>query len=266
MSIVQSMLFALVGFFASVAGAICGIGGGVIMKPALDLFGWASVSTISFLSGCTVLAMSCYSVIKCMLAKEQSVNLKTATPLAFGAAVGGVLGKQMFSAVKNSLPNPDMVGGVQAACLLVITLLTLLYTLNKEKISTLQVTSLVACGTIGVLLGIMSSFLGIGGGPINLVVLYFFFGMDTKTAAANSLYIILFSQATSFATTLITRTVPQFTAITLVLMVFSGILGGAAGRIVNKQMDNQRVEKLFVGLMGLIILASAYNTWQYMMP
>ena len=93
-----------------------------------------------------------------------------------------------------------------------------------------------------------------------------FFGMDTKTAAANSLYIILFSQATSFATTLITRTVPQFTAITLVLMVFSGILGGAAGRIVNKQMDNQRVEKLFVGLMGLIILASAYNTWQYMMP
>ena len=235
------------------------------MKPALDLFGWASVSTISFLSGCTVLAMSCYSVIKSMLAKEQSVNLKTATPLAFGAAVGGVLGKQMFSAVKNSLPNPDMVGGVQAACLLVITLLTLLYILNKEKISTLQVTSLVACGTIGVLLGIMSSFLGIGGGPINLVVLYFFFGMDTKTAA-NSLYIILFSQATSFATTLITRTLPQFTAITLVLMVFSGILGGAAGRIVNKQMDNQRVEKLFVGLMGLIILASAYNTWQYMMP
>ena len=75
------------------------------MKPALDLFGWASVSTISFLSGCTVLAMSCYSVIKSMLAKEQSVNLKTATPLAFGAAVGGVLGKQMFSAVKTVCPT-----------------------------------------------------------------------------------------------------------------------------------------------------------------
>ncbi|MEI3183290.1 MAG: sulfite exporter TauE/SafE family protein [Lachnospiraceae bacterium] len=39
----------------------------------------------------------------------------------------------------------------------------------------------------------MSSFLGIGGGPINLVVLLYFFSMDTKAAAQNSLYIILFS-------------------------------------------------------------------------
>ena len=33
--------------------------------------------------------------------------------------------------------------------------------------------------SIGLLLGIMSSFLGIGGGPINLAVLFFFFGMET---------------------------------------------------------------------------------------
>ncbi len=46
------------------SGAICGIGGGVIIKPTLDAFGVLSVSTISFLSGCTVLAMTCYSVIK----------------------------------------------------------------------------------------------------------------------------------------------------------------------------------------------------------
>ena len=56
MSTLQSMLFSVVSFLASIAGAICGIGGGVIIKPALDLLGWASVSTISFLSGCTVLS------------------------------------------------------------------------------------------------------------------------------------------------------------------------------------------------------------------
>ena len=44
------LLVFLICFFASVVGAICGIGGGVIIKPALDAFGIMGVSTISFLS------------------------------------------------------------------------------------------------------------------------------------------------------------------------------------------------------------------------
>ena len=42
----MSILAFLVSFLASTAGAICGIGGGVIIKPTLDLFQMASVSTI----------------------------------------------------------------------------------------------------------------------------------------------------------------------------------------------------------------------------
>lgn len=56
----KALLYLLVSFLASVVGAVCGIGGGVIIKPVLDLFGLAGVSTISFLSGCTVLSMSLY--------------------------------------------------------------------------------------------------------------------------------------------------------------------------------------------------------------
>lgn len=33
----SSILFFCVSFFASIAGAICGIGGGVIIKPVLDI-------------------------------------------------------------------------------------------------------------------------------------------------------------------------------------------------------------------------------------
>ena len=53
----------------------------------------------------------------------------------------------------------------------------------------------------------LSAFLGIGGGPINLAILSFCFSMDSKTAALNSLYIILFSQAASFINTLVRGTV-----------------------------------------------------------
>ena len=263
MTLIQSLLFLAVSFLASTAGAICGIGGGVIIKPVLDLFGWASVSTISFLSGCTVLSMSCYSVGKSMLAGERRVDLKTGTPLAVGAAVGGVVGKQMFSVIKAQFEDPNTVGSVQAVCLMLITIGTLIYTLNKSNIKTCHVTQAVPCLLIGLVLGICSSFLGIGGGPINLVVLYFFFSMDTKTAAANSLYIILFSQLASLLMTLLTRTVPDFTLTTLALMVAGGILGGVMGRKANQKLDGAAVEKLFVVLMTVIIFISAYNGWKY---
>lgn len=264
MTIIQSLLFFAVSFLASIVGAICGIGGGVIIKPVLDLFGWASVSTISFLSGCTVLAMSFYSVGRSMLAGEKTVELRTGTPLAVGAALGGLAGKQLFTAVRAASPDPDMVGGVQAVCLALITLMTLLYTLKKARIKTKWIDSTALCLAIGLVLGIMSSFLGIGGGPINLVVLFYFFSMDTKTAAANSLYIILFSQLASFLATLATHTVPDFTLHTLALMVLGGIGGGMAGRRINKRLDNRAVDKLFTVLMAVIIAISVYNAWHYL--
>ncbi len=258
------LLFWLISFGASIAGAICGIGGGVIIKPVLDAFGVLSVSTISFLSGCTVLAMTCYSVFKSKMSGESLIEMRTGTPLAIGAAIGGVVGKSMFQALSNLFADKDMVGAVQAACLLVITVGTLVYTIKKDQIRTMQVKNLAACVMIGLVLGIFSSFLGIGGGPINLVVLFFFFSMDTKTAAQNSLYIILFSQITSLLNSIMTRTVPEFSVWLLVLMVIGGILGGMSGRIINKKIDSRVVDKLFILLMAVIIGINIYNIYQFM--
>ena len=263
MNVLQSLLFFVVSLGASVVGAICGIGGGVIIKPVLDVFGLASVATISFLSGCTVLSMSCYSVTKSLRSKSVAIDLHIATPLAIGGALGGVAGKQMFSAITALFENPNTVGSVQAICLAIITAGTLLYTLYKRRIRTLHLRNPVSCLLIGLVLGISSSFLGIGGGPINLVVLYFFFSMETKTAAANSLYIILFSQAASLISTLVTNSVPVFSPVALILMVAGGILGGILGGICNKRLDNRKVEKLFIVLMVVIIGISIYNAWQY---
>ena len=136
---------------------------------------------------------------------------------------------------------------------------TLLYTVNKSRIRTCTTANKLVCVVIGLLLGIMSSFLGIGGGPINLVVLGFCFSMDTKTAAANSLYIILFSQAASLIATLISG-LPEFRLVALVLMVAGGIGGGIVGRSLNKKMDNRAVDKLFIGLMVLIVAICVYNS------
>ena len=257
------LVFILISFFASVIGAICGIGGGVIIKPVLDAFGLYSVSTISFMSGCIVLAMTAYSVIKANLAHESVIEKGVSTWLGIGAALGGLLGKQLFDSVKAMFENADTVGAVQAAALFAITLGTALYTVKKSKIKTHHVKNGAACIAIGLCLGLMSAFLGIGGGPINLVVLYFFFSMETKTAAQNSLYIILISQIASLLFTIVTGKVPEFPVILFVVMVCCGILGGVVGRKINRRIDNATVDKLFLGLLTVIMLVCCYNFYQY---
>lgn len=256
-------IFFFICFFSSVVGAICGIGGGVIIKPVLDAFHVLDVATISFLSGCTVLSMTTYSVIKSKRSGESNIDQKTGLPLALGAAAGGLLGKWLFSFISALSPDKDKVGAIQAACLLVVTLGTLIYTLYKSKIKTLQITSGGICILIGVFLGILSSFLGIGGGPINLVVLFYFFSMTTKTAAENSLYIIFFSQTASLISSIVTKSVPDFQISLLILMVIGGISGGIAGRALNKKISEKTVDKLFIGLMVVIILINLYNIYRF---
>lgn len=257
-------IFFLVSFFASIIGAICGIGGGVIIKPVLDSFGVLSVSSIGFLSGCTVLAMSCYSVIRSKCSKASSIDMATATPLAIGGAIGGIAGKSLYQWVVSLFSTPNTIGAVQAILLGLVTLFTLLYTIKKDKIKTYELKSFILCLIVGFFLGILSSFLGIGGGPINLVVLYFFFSMSTKVAAQNSLYIILFSQAANLLMTIFTHSIPDVSAWILMGMILCGIFGGMVGRMINKKINDEIVDKLFIALMAVIIVINIYNTFKYL--
>lgn len=257
------IIFFIVCFGASIVGAICGIGGGVIIKPVLDAFGVLSVSAISFLSGCTVLSMTTYSVVKSKMDKESKFDFKIGIPLSLGAAVGGIVGKELFSYILAASADKDHVGAIQAACLMVVTIGTLVYTLNKNKIKTYTISNFIVCGLIGLVLGVMSSFLGIGGGPINLVVLFFFFSMKTKVAAENSLYIIFFSQITSLISSIVTKTIPDFSIWILLLMVSGGILGGIIGRKTNKKIKEETVDKLFIWLMVIMILINIWNIWKF---
>jgi len=257
------ILFYIISFVACVIGSICGIGGGIIIKPVLDAFAVFDVGTISFLSGCTVLSMTFYSVGSAIHKKESVIDLSTSTPLAVGAIAGGILGKILFNYLCIILSNNNKVGAIQAISLFFLTLGTMIYTINKDKIKTHKISNIYVCVTIGLILGILSSFLGIGGGPINLVVLYFFFSMSTKVAAQNSLYIILFSQVASLFQTIITKTAPKFILSLLIGMVICGILGGVIGGRINKKIDHNAVNKLFIVLMAIIMLITVYNAYQY---
>lgn len=252
-------LFLMICFCASVLGSICGIGGGIIIKPLLDAFGILDAATVSFLSGITVLSMTAYSVIKSAAAKESRGDKKTALPLAAGAVMGGAAGKRIFSAVLWYFGDADKLGLIQAVCLLAVTVGTLVYTLKKEKIRTLHIENSAMCLFIGFALGMLSSFLGIGGGPLNLVVLFFFFSLPVKSAVASSLHIIFFSQCTSLVLNFLGGDIPQFEPSVLLVMILGGLGGGAAGRFLNRRISEKTVDRLFIMVMFVMILISTYN-------
>lgn len=258
----QYLFYSLICLLSTTLGAISGIGGGVIIKPVFDATVDLSVSQISFLSGCSVLAMSIVSLLSSR-GGETTIDSKRTTPLAIGSAVGGVLGKLVFDIIKNSAGNDGIVGSAQSVIMILLTLGVFLYVLNKNNISTLNVCSVLVSLAIGLVLGILSSFLGIGGGPINLAVLYFFFSMNTKTAALNSLYMIFFAQTASLIFTLVSASVPQTDYISLVVMIFSGIIGGYLGRKINKKMSSKAVDILFCCMLIIITCISIFNLIKY---
>ena len=257
----MAAVFFLVCFFASVVGAICGMGGGVIIKPVLDFFRLGEVATINFLSACTVFSMSLYSVCHNVLSGRDGIDARTGTPLALGAIVGGMCGGGLFAWVVRLMGGQDRAGAVQAGCLFLLTLFTFLYTIWKDKIHTHKVTALPAVLAIGLGLGLSSSFLGIGGGPINLVVLFYFFSMDIKTAATNSLYVILLSQFANLAGTFATGAAPPFRTEALVSAVVGGVCGGIVGRGLHRHIDQRATQRLFLCAMALIMGICVYNVF-----
>lgn len=255
----ENILYFLISLAATTAGAISGIGGGVIIKPVLDAISDLGVATISFLSGCTVLSMSVVSLMRTAGKSDVKVEPRRGTLLALGAAFGGVAGKSLFDLVKNAFSSDSIVGASQSAILVLMTVGVFFFVRYRSKVHPLNVQSGVLCVLIGIVLGLLSAFLGIGGGPINIAVLYYFFAMDAKTSALNSIYIILFSQITSLISTFVTGSVPGFTPMLLLLMIAGGILGGFLGRSISSKLSNQGVDNLFSVVLVVIVLISAYN-------
>lgn len=252
----------IITFIASIAGSISGVGSGVIVKPVLDALCDYSASTINLLSGTTVLAMTIASLIR---SRSHSVKIDSSigTPLAIGSAIGGILGKLLFSMVIAGSGNDQLVEIIQNLVLASLTLLVLLYLGFKARIRTIHIHHKIGSVMIGLVLGVVSAFLGIGGGPINIIVLCFFFSMDSKSAALNSLYIILFSQVASILFSLVTGSLPPLSWL-LLEMIVCGVGGALVGSIFTRKMTHRAVDVVSIAMMAVVIGLSLFNAVKFL--
>lgn len=259
----SNMIYLLIAFGASLVGAISGLGGGVIIKPLLDLVGDYSASTIGLLSACTVLAMSTTALLRTMYAKTP-IQLRLSVLLSTGAFAGGYLGNYLFDFALHSLVHTQAVTLLQNILLTALLIGVLVYMNRFGKKIGFHLQAPWIIFLVGLCLGTVSSFLGIGGGPINMVILTLFFSMKTKSATVHSLLLIFFSQGAKLATIALGSGFAGHDLTPLWLMIPAGMLGGLLGAAFHRKLSPKRIVTVFNATVTMIILIGLFNCVQAM--
>ncbi|MBQ1995222.1 MAG: sulfite exporter TauE/SafE family protein, partial [Clostridia bacterium] len=148
---------------------------------------------------------------------------------------------------------------VQNCVLAVLILCVFVYMKNKDKIKGRSLNGAVVSLAVGIFLGICSSFLGIGGGPINVALIIFLFSVGTKTATVCSLVTILFAQISKLTTVALTTGFSGFDLSIAPFMIVGAILGGFIGASLNKKCSEKTVEKAFNGVQLLVLGITVFN-------
>jgi len=243
---------ALISFSATLLGAAFGIGGGVIIKPALGAATGFSLSYINALSGLTVLCMAAVSLAR-YLKSGARLDKKLAW-LSLGAVGGGFLGKYLFDLMQRALPEPH--AKILQYALLILLLALALF---KNGFRSFRLRSAAALVFSGLFMGTLSAFLGIGGGPINLLVIYLALGLDAKQAAVYSVFVILCSQLSMAGVTAAAGGYAGMDLRPLLAMIPAAVAGGLIGPTLHKTWELARFEKYYNWLLWALIALGAYN-------
>lgn len=256
----MKILYFLITLFATTIGSATGMGGGVIIKPVLDAFRHFNIETINTLSSISVFTMSVVSVIRNIINKDkaQKNSIKDVLSIAFGSMIGGYVGTNLFNKMSYKLSN-NMVTLVQNGVLIVLIIIIYFYIKNKDDIPSLNFGGLLPVFIVGLFLGMTSSFLGIGGGPINVAILIYVLGYTTKTSTSISLITIFFSQASKLTSMMLSTGFAQYDLTMLPFMLVGAVLGGFIGSDINKRLSEDRVDILFNRAQLLIMGICIFN-------
>lgn len=276
------ILYVILTFITSIVGSVTGIGAGVILKPVLDILADYDVAVIGVLSSTLVLSMSLVIIILRLIkerrnrmlsaeylslhpdeksvpvADEGTVSIWYTLELGTGAFVGGTIGQFIFGLLIQTLDS-TIVKLIQNIILIAIIILILFYMRFKGRIKPLGLKKPVWFIIAGIFLGIIAALLGIGGGPLNIAIVMFMFGMSIKPAAYYSLVSILFSQLAKLMTLVITTGIPEADYMILPFMIVTGIAGAFVGAFISAKAKRKRIEQLFNISQVVIIILCAYN-------
>ncbi|HOK14578.1 MAG TPA: sulfite exporter TauE/SafE family protein [Candidatus Kapabacteria bacterium] len=188
----ENIVAFIIGVIAGVAAGMFGIGGGVVIVPALIII---FSLPLHFATGTSLAALllpvGIFACIK--FYKSRLLNIKIAALIAFGLTIGVYFGSEAVSVI-----NPKMLKIIYGCFLLFVSLyfinpLQLIKKSNSEKVVYEYKNTVPSIYPllIGVFAGILSGMFGIGGGLVITPFLMYVLRFHPKNAIGTSLGALL---------------------------------------------------------------------------
>ena len=270
---VNAFLLLGLGGIVGILSGMFGVGGGFLMTPLLFFIGIPPAVAVA--TEANQIVASSFSGVLAHL-RRKSVDFKMGTVLLVGGLLGALLGVFVFNYLK-SLGQVDLLVRLCYVVFLgVIGSLMFFESINamrrasqpaapreRRKERTLAQTlpfkmrfrtsglyiSVIPPFLVGIVVGILSAIMGVGGGFIMVPAMIYLLGMPTKVVVGTSLFQIIF--VTAFTTLLHATTNYTVDMVLAVLLLVGGVIGAQIGTQLGTRL---KAEQLRV-LLSFIVLA-----------
>ena len=261
------------GGLVGVLSGMFGVGGGFLITPLLFFVGIPPAVAVA--TSTNQIVASSFSALLAHL-KRRTVDLRMGTVLLIGGLAGSSLGLVIFNTLRELGQVDLLVSLFYVVFLGVIGGLMLIESVNailkarrpggprrtrkhhywvhnlplkiKFRVSGLYI-SVIPPLLVGVLVGILSAIMGVGGGFIMVPAMIYLLGMPTKVVIGTSLFQIIF--VTGFTTLLHATTNYTVDVVLAVLLLVGGVIGAQIGTRIGARL---KAEQLRI-LLAIMVLA-----------
>ena len=230
-----------VGLVAGFLSGLFGVGGGILIVPALVLFLHMAQRLAHGTSLAAIVPIAIAGVIG--FALDDSVDWPVAGLLIVGAAAGAVVGTRLLAVL------PARALRLIFVAVLLVTALRLVF---DQSHASGRVDLTVAAGlglvAIGLLSGVLAGLLGVGGGIIMVPAMVLLYSIPGAVAKGTSLAVIIPTAVVGTARNLQTHNADLHTA---ALVGLSGMVSSYAASKISIGLDDRLSNILFAGLLVL---------------
>ncbi len=262
------------GGLVGVLSGMFGVGGGFLITPLLFFVGIPPAVAVA--TSTNQIVASSFSALLAHL-KRRTVDLRMGTVLLIGGLVGSSLGLVIFNYLRELGQVDLLVSLFYVVFLGIIGALMLVESVNailksrkaggarkqrkhhywvhnlplkiKFRVSGLYI-SVIPPLLVGVLVGILSAIMGVGGGFIMVPAMIYLLGMPTKVVIGTSLFQIIF--VTAYTTMLHATTNYTVDIMLALLLIVGGVIGAQVGTRIGLKLNAESL-RILLALLVLLV-------------